>query len=249
MNKDIDSFTQHISQQFNEELESLRTRLLEMGGLVEKQVHDALTALIEADGKLAEHVRVNDRVINDMERMIDEDCMRILARRQPAASDLRLVVNISKIIVDLERIGDEASKIARRALQLIEEGQAPRGYVECRHIGYHVHKMVQQSLDSFARYDSQQALEVAREDKVVDREYKTAMREMVTYMMEDPRSISRVLNILWVLRSLERVGDHARNVAEHVIHMVEGTNVRHVGLKRMAEQVEGSVSTDNAAED
>src|SRR5690554_6968255 len=109
--------------------------------------------------------------------------------------------------------------------------------------------MVQQSLDSFARYDSRQALEVAREDKVVDREYKTAMREMVTYMMEDPRSISRVLNILWVLRSLERVGDHARNVAEHVIHMVEGTNVRHVGLKRMAEQVEGSVSTDNAAED
>lgn len=248
MNKEIESFTQHISQQFNEELESLRTRLLEMGGLVEKQVYDAVTALIEADGKLAEQVRESDRVTNEMERQIDEECMRILARRQPAASDLRLVVNISKIIVDLERIGDEASKIARRALQLIEEGQAPRGYVECRHIGYHVHKMVQQSLDSFARYDSQQALEVAREDKVVDREYKTAMREMVTYMMEDPRSISRVLNILWVLRSLERVGDHARNVGEHVIHMVEGTNVRHIGLKRMAEQVEGAQADKPAGE-
>lgn len=237
MSKEVDTFTQHISQQFNEELESLRTRLLEMGGLVEKQVYDAVTALIEADGKLAEKVRENDNATNAMERQIDEKCMRILARRQPAASDLRLVVNISKIIVDLERIGDEASKIARRALQLIEEGQAPRGYVECRHIGYHVHKMVQQSLDSFARYDSRQALEVAQEDKIVDREYKTAMREMVTYMMEDPRSISRVLNILWVLRSLERVGDHARNVAEHVIHMVEGTNVRHLSLKRMAEEV------------
>ena len=249
MNKEIESFTQHISQQFNTELEEIRSHLLAMGGLVEKQVNDAVTALIEADGKLAEQVRENDRVTNDMERLIDEECMRILARRQPAASDLRLVVNISKIIVDLERIGDEASKIARRALQLIDEGQAPRGYVECRHIGYHVHKMVQQSLDSFARYDSQQALEVAREDKVVDREYKTAMREMVTYMMEDPRSISRVLNILWVLRSLERVGDHARNVAEHVIHMVEGTNVRHIGLKRMAEQVQGSAPKDNAAEE
>src|SRR5690606_417262 len=111
MNKEIESFTQHISQQFNEELESLRTRLLEMGGLVEKQVYDAVTALIEADGKLAEQVRENDRVTNEMERQIDEECMRILARRQPAASDLRLVVNISKIIVDLERIGDEASKI------------------------------------------------------------------------------------------------------------------------------------------
>src|SRR5690606_33629909 len=112
----------------------------------------------------------------------------------------------------------------------------PRGYVECRHIGYHVHKMVQQSLDSFARYDSRQALEVAQEDRIVDREYKTAMREMVTYMMEDPRSISRVLNILWILRSLGRVGDHALNVAEHVIHMVQGTNVRQMSLKRMAEE-------------
>src|SRR5690606_22819871 len=151
MTQDKEVFSQHISQQFNAELEEIRTQLLEMGGLVEKQVSDAVTALIEADGKLAEEVRQNDRKINDMERKIDEECMRILARRQPAASDLRLVISITKIIVDLERIGDEASKIAKRALQLIEEGQAPRGYVECRHIGYHVHKMVQQSLEDRKR--------------------------------------------------------------------------------------------------
>lgn len=237
MNQDKEAFSHHISQQFNEELEEIRTLMLEMGGLVEMQVNDAIVALIEGDAKLAELVREKDDAINQMERKIDQECMRILARRQPAASDLRLVISISKIIVDLERIGDEASKIARRAQYLVEEGQAPRGYVECRHIGYHVRKMVQDALDAFARFDSDQAFAVAREDKVVDQEYKTAMREMVTYMMEDPRSITRVLNILWVLRSLERVGDHARNVAEHVIYLVKGTDVRHLGLKNMEEQV------------
>ena len=234
---DKEQYSQHISQQFNEELEAIRTDMLEMGGLVEKQVSDAIIALIEGNGKMAETVRENDHAINQMERAIDEECMRILARRQPAASDLRLVMSITKIIVDLERIGDEASKIAKRALQLVEEGQSPRGYVECRHIGHHVRKMVQDALDAFARSDSELALAVAREDKMVDQEYKTAMREMVTYMMEDPRSISRVLSILWVLRSLERVGDHARNVAEQVIYLVKGTDVRHIGLKRMEIEV------------
>ena len=156
----------------------------------------------------------------------------------PAAND------ISKIIVDLERIGDEASKIAKRARDLAEDGQAPRGYVECRHIGHHVRRMVQEALDAFARMDTEQAFSVAREDKAVDQEYKTAMREMVTFMMEDPRSIGRVLNILWVLRSLERVGDHARNVAEHVIYLVKGTDVRHIGLKRMEAEVKKDSSAD-----
>ncbi len=234
---DKEQYSQHISQQFNEELEAIRTDMLEMGGLVEKQVSDAIIALIEGNGKMAETVRENDHAINQMERAIDEECMRILARRQPAASDLRLVMSITKIVVDLERIGDEASKIAKRALQLVEEGQSPRGYVECRHIGHHVRKMVQDALDAFARSDSELALAVAREDKMVDQEYKTAMREMVTYMMEDPRSISRVLSILWVLRSLERVGDHARNVAEQVIYLVKGTDVRHIGLKKMEIEV------------
>lgn len=237
MKEDNEAFSQHISTRFNEELEDIRTQTLEMGGLVERQINDAITALIEGDGNLGEQVRAADDVINHMERKIDEECMRILARRQPAASDLRLIMCITKIVVDLERIGDEASKIAKRALLLVDEGQSPHGYVECRHIGNHVRQMVQDALSAFARLDSEQAFLVAREDKIVDKEYKSAMREMVTYMMEDPRSISRVLSILWVLRSLERVGDHARNVAEQVIFLVKGTDVRYIGLERMKEEL------------
>ncbi len=230
-----DSHTQHISQQFNAELEEVRSHLLAMGGLVEKQVNDAVTALIQADSGLAQQVRDVDDQINQMERNIDEECVRILARRQPAASDLRLIISISKSVIDLERIGDEATKIARRAIQLCEEG-----YVEVRHIGDQVRKMVQEALDAFARFDADLALSVAQYDKTVDREYKTALRELVTYMMEDPRSISRVLSVIWALRSLERIGDHARNIAELVIYLVRGTDVRHLGLARMAEEVEGS---------
>ena len=237
MNKD--NLTQHISQQFNAELEEVRSHLLAMGGLVEKQVNDAVTALIEADSGLAQQVREIDDQINQMERNIDEECIRMLARRQPAASDLRLIISISKSVIDLERIGDESTKIAKRAILLSEEGEAPKGYVEIRHIGDQVRKMVQDALDAFARFDADLALAVAQHDKTVDREYKTALRELVTYMMEDPRSISRVLNVIWALRSLERIGDHARNIAELVIYLVRGTDVRHIGLTRMREEVEG----------
>jgi len=232
--------TQHISQQYNVELEEVRSHLLAMGGLVEKQVSDAVRAVIDADAGLARQVRTIDDQIDIMERGIDEECLRILARRQPAASDLRLIISISKSVIDLERIGDEASKIARRAIELTEDGEAPRGYVEVRHIGEQVRKMVHQALDSFARFDAELALSVAQYDKLIDREYKSALRELATYMMEDPRSISRVLSIIWVLRSLERVGDHARNIAELVIYLVQGTDVRHMGLKRMAEEVNRS---------
>ncbi|KXJ31147.1 phosphate signaling complex protein PhoU [Pseudomonas sp. HUK17] len=232
--------TQHISQQYNVELEEVRSHLLAMGGLVEKQVSDAVRAVIDADAGLARQVRTIDDQIDIMERGIDEECLRILARRQPAASDLRLIISISKSVIDLERIGDEASKIARRAIELTEDGEAPRGYVEVRHIGEQVRKMVHQALDAFARFDAELALSVAQYDKLIDREYKSALRELATYMMEDPRSISRVLSIIWVLRSLERVGDHARNIAELVIYLVQGTDVRHMGVKRMAEEVNRS---------
>ena len=235
-----ENLTQHISQQFNVELEEVRSHLLAMGGLVEKQVNDAVTALIDADSGLAQQVREIDDQINQMERNIDEECVRILARRQPAASDLRLIISISKSVIDLERIGDEATKIAQRAILLCEEGEAPRGYVEVRHIGDQVRRMVQESLDAFARFDADLALSVAQYDKTVDREYKTALRELVTYMMEDPRSIARVLNIIWALRSLERIGDHARNIAELVIYLVRGTDVKHIGLTRMQEEVQGT---------
>ena len=234
MNTDLN---QHISQQFNSDLEDLRNQLLAMGGAVEKQVSDAIESLIEADSELALNVRAKDDDVNFMEVSIDEEAARILARRQPAASDLRLVIACTKASTDLERIGDEASKIARFSMELAEHGEAPRGYIEARHIGNHVRRMLQDALNAFARFDADMALAVAQEDKAVDREYRSAMRELVTYMMEDPRSITRVLNIMWVLRSLERIGDHARNIAEYVIYLVKGTDVRHIGLKRMKAEV------------
>ncbi len=236
---DKEGLSHHISQQYNEELEEVRSHLLAMGGLVEKQVTDAISALIDADTGLATQVREIDDQINQMERNIDEECVRILARRQPAASDLRLIISISKSVIDLERIGDEASKIAKRAIELSEgSSENSKGYVEIRHIGDKVRKMVQEALDAFARFDAQLALTVAQQDKAVDQEYKSALRELMTYMMEDPRSISRVLSVIWVLRSLERIGDHARNIAELVIYLVQGTDVRHIGLTRMEEEVQ-----------
>lgn len=232
-----DAHTHHISQQFNDELERVRSHLLEMGGMVESQVSDAVHSLIEADSARAEAVRANDKRINSMELSIDEECIRILARRQPAASDLRLVIAVTKGITDLERIGDEARKIAEQAIQLSEGGQAPKGYVEVRHIGQLVVRMLHEALDAFARLDVNLALSVIEQDKRVDIEYASAMRELVTVMMEDPRSISRVLNIMWSLRSLERVGDHARNLAEYVIYLVKGEDVRHLGFQEMSSRV------------
>ena len=234
---DKDGHSHHISQQFNIELDEVKTHLLEMGGMVEKQVSDAIRALVDSDSGIAADVKTGDKTINAMEVSIDEECARIIARRQPAASDLRLVIAISKIVIDLERIGDEAGKIATQAINLIESGETPRGFTEIRHIGHHVGYMVRDALDAFARLDVDMALSVAKEDKLVDKEYSTAVRSIITYMMEDPRTISEMLNVIWSLRSLERVGDHARNIAEHVIFLVKGKDVRHVGLKQMAEEV------------
>ncbi len=235
INKDV--HTQHISNKFNTEMNELKSHVLEMGGMVEKQVHEAIQSLIEADSALAEKVRQYDTTINNMEVSIDEECAKILALRQPAASDLRLVISVSKVNTDLERIGDEAAKIALQAIQLTENGQLSKGYVEVRHIGDHVKKMVSEALDAFARFDAESALEVAVKDKAVDLEYASAMRELVTFMMEDPRSISRALNVMWALRSLERIGDHARNIAEHVIYLTHGKDVRHQGISRIAEHI------------
>ncbi|MEY8204244.1 MAG: phosphate signaling complex protein PhoU [Bermanella sp.] len=235
-----DAHSHHISQQFNSELEQLKNHLLEMGGLVERQVGDAINSLVNADSELAVNVRATDKKINQMEMNIDEECTRIIARRQPAASDLRLVITASKIISDLERIGDESAKVARQAIKLCEEGESPRGYVEIRHIGGRVQAMTRNALTAFARLDAEAALAVAREDKNVDMEYESAMREMVTYMMEDPRSIKRVMNVIWSLRALERIGDHARNIAEGVIYLVKGKDVRHLSLDEMQREVQGS---------
>lgn len=232
-----EDYTHHISQQFNAELEEVRTHFLAMGGLVEKQVSDAINALLDADSTLAAAVQDNDRRINQMESGIDEEIIRILARRQPAASDLRMIVAISKSITDLERMGDEAAKIARAAVALCEEGESPRGYVECRHIGNQVRLMIHETLDAFAHFDADQAFKVMQADAEIDLEYKTATRALVTYMMEDPRAISRVLSVLGVLRSLERVGDHARNIAEQLIFLVKGTDVRHASYDQIQQRL------------
>ncbi|MGB5325063.1 MAG: phosphate signaling complex protein PhoU [Pseudomonadales bacterium] len=233
----LDNLTGHISQRFDNELDAVKAQLTEMGGIVEQQVSDAIASLLNADLPLAEKVVKKDKSINKLEVAIDEDCALILARRQPAARDLRFVLAIIKTTTDLERIGDEADKMASQAINLSEQGKAPRGYVEIRHIGQHVSRMLSEALDCFVRQDVELALRVAQEDKAVDLEYGSALREMMTYMMEDPRSITRVMSIMWSLRALERIGDHARNIAEHVIYMVKGDDVRHVGLKKMAEKI------------
>jgi phosphate transport system protein len=233
-----DSHSQHISRQFNQELEELKTHLMAMGGLVEKQVHDAVISLLEGDTKLAIKVRDSDREVNDLQLQIDDECTRVLARRQPAASDLRLVVAVIRASSDLERIGDEASKIARNAITLSESGAAVRGLVEVRHISEHVRKMLRDALTSFARFDTNLALEVVREDELVDDEYSSAMRSLITFMAEDARSISPVLSVMWVLRALERVGDHADNLAEHVVYLVKGLDIRHSNPETLDEQMQ-----------
>ncbi|GAA5315238.1 MAG: phosphate signaling complex protein PhoU [Candidatus Pelagadaptatus aseana] len=238
------NLNQHISKQFNADLEELKTDLLEMGGLVEQQTVDAVAAIINADSQLAEKVITHEEDVDRMEMDMDEKCIRVLARRQPAASDLRMVMMVTKITRDLERMGDEAHKVAVMSIQLAENGKAPLGYVELRHIGKIVHKMVIKAMDAFAHFDVELALDVARKDKKVDQEYKSAMRELATYMMEDPRSISRCMNIIWALRSLERIGDHARNIAEHVVFLVKGMDVRHIEVKEMEKRIRADHDDD-----
>lgn len=233
-----DSYTQHISEQFNTELEGVKTHMLEMGGLVEAQIASALNSLIDGETGVAEEVIAGDREVNDMETAIDDECSLIIARRQPAASDLRLVLAISKVITDLERIGDEAAKIARQAIDLSGEPASPSGYLEMRHIGNHVMGMLRDALDAFARLDVEMALQVAKEEARVDKEYANAMRCLLTFMMEDPRVIGSVINEMWALRSLERIGDHAHNIAEYVIYLVKGMNVRHLGLDELIAQLD-----------
>ncbi|MFK7864896.1 MAG: phosphate signaling complex protein PhoU [Pseudohongiellaceae bacterium] len=230
MSSQAEGHSLHISQQFNVELEEVKGHMMEMGGVVERQLSDALESVVTSNSALGLKVTKDDDEIDTLEMKIDEECSLIIARRQPAASDLRLVLAIIKTIRDLERIGDESSKIARMAVKLSEEGEIPSLFVEFKNIGAKVQKMVSMSLNAFARFDAEAALEITRADLEVDMEYRSAMRSMITYMMEDPRSITRVLNILWALRALERIGDHANNIAEHVVYLVKGKDVRHEKL-------------------
>ena len=237
MNSTVEDHSQHISRRFNAELEEIKSSMMEMGGIVEQQLQSAIVALTEADSGVGKEVISEDDEVDALEVKIDEECNLILARRQPAASDLRLVLAIIKATRDLERIGDESSKIARAGVKLSEQGELTQGMQELKSLGERVSRMVNMALDAFARYDAESALQVAKADARVDDEYSVAMRSMITYMMEDPHSISSVLNVLWALRALERIGDHAKNISEHVIYLVQGTDVRHEDLDKIARKV------------
>lgn len=218
----------HISQQFNQELEDVRGKVMQMGGIVEQQLADAVDALTNMDTTLAEVVITNDYKVNRLEVDIDEECTHILARRQPAASDLRLLMAIIKTITDLERIGDEAERIGRMALKFSEgDTKDTKALVGIGHLGDQSRKMLHDALDAFARMDSEAAKKIAMQDRKVDEEYENILRQLMTYMMEDPRSIPRVIGVLWSARALERIGDRACNICEYVIYLVKGKDVRH----------------------
>ena len=224
---------QHISQQFNHELEDIRNRVLAMGGLVEQQVDKGLTALLESDGDLGQTVATADFEVNAMEVEIDEECIQILARRQPAASDLRLIVTVIKVITDLERIGDEAEKMGRFAVELAEANAATSYRKELRRLGDLVKSMLQDALDAFARLDVDAAIKTAARDEDINAEYQTLQRLLATHLMEDPRQVSQLLKITWCARALERIGDHSVNICEYVVYLVKGRDIRHINFDQV----------------
>ena len=218
----------HLSSQFDDDLGHLRSHVLQMGGLVETQISAAIDAYSKGEVASVKHIVETDRKVNDLEIAIDDDCAHLIAKRQPAASDLRLVFGITKIVTDLERAGDEAKKIAKGVRRIYEAGQMPSQYgIGVRHIAEAALAMLRQSLDAFARLDSALAIKVIQADADVDTEFKSIMRQLITHMMEDPRTITTSIDIIWIARAVERIGDHAKNVAEHVVFIVEGRDIRH----------------------
>jgi phosphate transport system protein len=229
--------TEHTYKQFDAELEDIRSRVLQMGGLVENQIVKAMEGLIDGDLLLIDQVINNDARVNAAEVSLDESCSHVIAKRQPAASDLRMIMAVIKTITDLERIGDEAKKIAKLAKQLhsMDAGFAPK--IELRHVAQRAVEMLRQALDAFARLDLNAAFDVVRQDKEVDNEFKSIMRQLITFMMEDPRTISRGLDVLFIAKSIERIGDHSKNISEYVVYLVKGRDVRHIGLEGMQREI------------
>lgn len=233
---------QHISQQYNEELEDVRSRVLQMGGVVEEQMEMAFRALITGDAELAREVVENDARVNSMEVEIDDECSRIVARRQPAASDLRLVIAVIKTINDLERIGDEVKRVGKMVREEMEGALDEEIRQELEHMGELVRKMLGKVLDGFARTDVKTAVEVVRADRKVDVKYKVITRQLMTHMAQDATMIPTIMNVLWAARAMERMGDRCQNIAEYVIYLVRGTDVRHVSLDDLVAEAAKSES-------
>ncbi len=225
---------QHYIKQFDTELEALRARVLQMGGLVEEQIMDAIEALTTGNLDLASRVIAKDARINALEVVLDEDCNQLIARRQPAASDLRLIMTVIKLITDLERIGDEAEKIARMTNLLYgsDRMNMPR-FNDVKYMSDLALDMLRRALDSFARLDVSVATDIVRQDDKVDEEFRAIMRQLITFMMEDARTISMCLEVLFVAKALERIGDHAKNMSEYVVYLVKGKDVRHVSVDEL----------------
>ena len=216
----------HISGQFNEDLERVINHVMQMGGLVEKQLSDALLAVHDADEELARKVHKNDYQVNSLEVSIDDECTRIIAKRQPTAGDLRLIMAIVKTIADLERIGDEVKKIAQVALESLS-GQQKDLLINLDNLGRRVLEFLQATLDAFTRMDVEAAIATHQSDMKIDREYEALMRQLMTYMMEEPRTIPQVMSVIWSARALERIGDRCQNICEYIIYFVKGKVVRH----------------------
>lgn len=233
----VDMMSQHISKQYDNELESIRERVLAMGGLVEQQLVHALKSLVDSDIELAESVISNEPEVNTYEVSIDEDCTKILARRQPAAGDLRLVMAVIKTITDLERIGDEAEKVAKMTLDMANNHGPKEYYISINAMGNLVRNMVHGALDAFARMDSKAAVVVASEEPKSDDMYVATLRQLITYMMEDPRNITGSIDAVLIARAMERIGDHARNICEYIIYFVEGKDVRHISIEQMEKEI------------
>ena len=220
--------SEHTSKQFDADLEDIRSRVLQMGGVVEAQITAAIEGFSTGNEALISRVIDTEPRVNTLEKEIDDACVHVVARRQPAASDLRLIMSVSKVVTDLERIGDEAEKIARMARQIYGRGALtiPRS-IDVRQTGNKAALMLRRVLDALARLDADEAAKIIAEDKFIDSEFRAIVRQLITYMMEDPRTISTALDIVWIAKAIERVGDHAKNIAEYVIYVADGTDVRH----------------------
>lgn len=229
-------FNKHTSKEYNEELEDIRNLLLNMGGMVEKQLQKAMQSLLQGNFKLAKKVIKKDLGINAMEVKIDEECTQIIAKRQPAASDLRLIIAVIKSITDLERIGDEAEKIAKCAKYLIVENYDGEYYSELEILANMVAENLSQALNALARLDADEALKIAINDDVIDIEFEMLNKDLISYMASNPKEVEKIVRLSWSAKALEKIGDHTKNICEYVIYLVKGKDIRHTDLETIKEE-------------